>query len=81
MWNAEKLSYWLKVMDGAELGLEVMIFPLLQAALEKLPPFCLAGTTLRGDSGQSQLRAAQETGSFQEGHISKAASVSCLDGQ
>ena len=46
MRDVEKLSYSLKVMDGAEQGLEVMIFPLLQAELEKLPLFCLPGTTL-----------------------------------
>lgn len=59
----------LKVMDAAELGHKVMVFPLLQAASEKLPLACLPRMIPWSHSGQSQLYPVQETGSFQKGHI------------
>lgn len=74
----EKLSDLFKVMEGAELGLEVMVFPPLQAALEKLPPFYLPGKSLQDKSGHSQLRPFQETGSFQKGHIRAGQPVSAI---
>lgn len=78
MWGPEKLSDLFKVMDGAELGSEVLVFPLLQAALEKLPPFYLPEKSLPSNSGHSQLCPIQETGSFQKGHIRAEQPVSAI---
>lgn len=68
MWDLDKLSDLLKVMDWTELGLEVMIFALLQSALEKLPPFCLPRMTLQSNSGQSQLHPLLPEDPHQDPH-------------